>query len=202
MNSTFPYSKIKSQILRDEGVGRLSSKAVELIATCSALFVRDLVDNYCDDASDKQNNNSRKRKSAAGTNTNCIPDDENIIKASHIKKQAKKRPEYGFLNDGTSLDELTEKNAPKYDATRRRKRQKENSKGQKDNPDQSCDSIFKSLPDDAIDGTKNSVVVGGSGGGQQDSEALQEAIEDAQEIASASRGSGLKEIIEDNDDYD
>ena len=31
LSNVFPHSKIKSQILRDEEVGRLSSKAVELI---------------------------------------------------------------------------------------------------------------------------------------------------------------------------
>mmetsp|Transcript_36605 Transcript_36605/g.64169 ORF Transcript_36605/g.64169 Transcript_36605/m.64169 type:complete len:214 (+) Transcript_36605:47-688(+) len=47
MNTVFPPAKIKTQILRDEdnNIGRVTSRAVELIAACSALLVRDLVDN-------------------------------------------------------------------------------------------------------------------------------------------------------------
>jgi len=42
--STFPTTKIKAQILRDEGVGRISSKAIQLIGAASAIFVRELAE--------------------------------------------------------------------------------------------------------------------------------------------------------------
>eukprot|EP00584_Thalassiosira_punctigera_P025550 CAMPEP_0172551084 /NCGR_PEP_ID=MMETSP1067-20121228/36354_1 /TAXON_ID=265564 ORGANISM="Thalassiosira punctigera, Strain Tpunct2005C2" /NCGR_SAMPLE_ID=MMETSP1067 /ASSEMBLY_ACC=CAM_ASM_000444 /LENGTH=43 /DNA_ID= /DNA_START= /DNA_END= /DNA_ORIENTATION= len=43
MDDVFPRSKIRAQILRDERVGCVSSGAIDLIAACSALLVRDLV---------------------------------------------------------------------------------------------------------------------------------------------------------------
>mmetsp|Transcript_27155 Transcript_27155/g.59406 ORF Transcript_27155/g.59406 Transcript_27155/m.59406 type:complete len:279 (+) Transcript_27155:447-1283(+) len=42
--SVFPTSKVKAQILRDDGVGRVSTKAIQLIGACSAVFLRELVE--------------------------------------------------------------------------------------------------------------------------------------------------------------
>ena len=44
LSSVFPVAKIKAQLLRDEGVGRLSGKAVRLIGACSAVFLRELAE--------------------------------------------------------------------------------------------------------------------------------------------------------------
>jgi len=41
--SVFPTSRIKSQIMNDEKVGRLSNKAAEYVGACSALFLQSLV---------------------------------------------------------------------------------------------------------------------------------------------------------------
>eukprot|EP00957_Ditylum_brightwellii_P106973 8161299-Ditylum_brightwellii.AAC.1 len=42
LTTLFPMKKIKAQLQRDEGVGRISTKAIEFIGACSAIFVHDL----------------------------------------------------------------------------------------------------------------------------------------------------------------
>mmetsp|Transcript_25368 Transcript_25368/g.54550 ORF Transcript_25368/g.54550 Transcript_25368/m.54550 type:complete len:235 (+) Transcript_25368:134-838(+) len=149
--NTFPNTKIKAQILQNEDIGRVSSKALELIAACSALFVRHLVDHNGDNdngissnssshqehetstnnsrmqtrqqrkASSQLSNNAKANQLLVGDNAPSGP-----IDLAHVKKQTKQHSEYNDFLDGV-LDGLTEKNAPKYDtAARKRKRTREN----------------------------------------------------------------------------
>mmetsp|Transcript_22865 Transcript_22865/g.47334 ORF Transcript_22865/g.47334 Transcript_22865/m.47334 type:complete len:241 (+) Transcript_22865:37-759(+) len=65
----FPHSKIKAQILRDEEVGRISSKAIELLGACSALFVSDLVRSKAMEVSSSNNTSEMARDSSAQAKT-------------------------------------------------------------------------------------------------------------------------------------
>mmetsp|Transcript_8572 Transcript_8572/g.14879 ORF Transcript_8572/g.14879 Transcript_8572/m.14879 type:complete len:215 (-) Transcript_8572:39-683(-) len=213
MDVIFPSSKIKAQLQShdNDNIGRVSSKAIDLIATCSALFVRDLIDltneENKDDAtktsrmsgpSTTTSRNKRTRRRTRGGETNCngredaplIPKSsastsaEAIVTLDHVKLQTKQRRGYEFL-DGI-LDDVTERNAPKYDALARKRHKRQRIK-QSSQKAAAVGSIIKNCTDnDAVDGG--------------DGIALEEAIVEAQEKSTANDGG--KEIIEDNDDYD
>ena len=202
LSSTFPHSKIKSHVLRDEDVGRLSFKAVELIAACSALFVSDLVRAHHDEDNAEAREKLRKSRkrmspsSLASSSTGVknarkhgfdSDDAAGPIDLARIQSQIKKSG-YEFL-DGV-LDDLTEKNAPKYDVVlRKRERQKKNVKSKA----AACaTSHSKHLPSGVLEGSKHYHDTA------CDECALRDAIEDAQFAPIC----GVKEIIEDDDDYD
>mmetsp|Transcript_27056 Transcript_27056/g.56354 ORF Transcript_27056/g.56354 Transcript_27056/m.56354 type:complete len:235 (-) Transcript_27056:219-923(-) len=151
MDDVFTQSKIKAQIRQEEAIGRVSSKALDLIAACSALFVRDLVEQ--ENGNDNENNNNNKNHGPSNSTTTktrrtrsssrkrkCIDksacakdtpsktnDGPSIINLTHIKKRIDNQPEYEFL-DGVLDESLTENNAYKYDAAaRRRNKAKEKS---------------------------------------------------------------------------
>jgi hypothetical protein len=213
MNTTFPHSKIKAQILLDRDgdtntIGRVSSKAVDLIIACSALFVRDIVDNRNGDSNNCKSttNSSSKAPKEASRNKRRRPDRTlsaavatdvpstlNTVLSLDNIRQNLQRPQYEFL-DGT-LNELTERNAPKYDAiARKRRRQQGKSKSVGETKKlKSRDAVVESI-------MKNDKHDDSGGVDRNAGDALQEAIEDAQEgLESAKEAKG---IIEDDDDYD
>lgn len=178
----FPISKIKAQLLRDDDVGRVSTKAVELIAACSALFVNDLA------RSTKDASHTRKRKSSS--KTNATAKDVTLVTLAQIKKSVKTQKEYGFL-EGV-LDGVTEKNSFRYDAAtaKRRKRLEDNNNTkQKSNSRKKAKSVSK-LPIEASGSDDNEV----------ENTALREAIETS--VTSKTTHGRNRDIIEDDDDYD
>ncbi|KAL7441559.1 hypothetical protein ACHAXM_008129 [Skeletonema potamos] len=182
----FPISKIKAQLLRDSDVGRVSTKAVELINACSALFVSDLA------RSTEASHNVRKRNSTSKTNTTAK--DVTLVTLAQIKKSVKSKKEYTFLSG--VLDGVTEKNAFQYDAAAARKRKRmEDTKNmkQKNNSRQKS----KSVPNPPAE-------AGGTDGSNEvENRALREAIKTETSATSQNTGDGRKrEIIEDEDDYD
>lgn len=78
--STFPTTKVKAQILRDEGVGRISSKAIQLISACSAIFVRELAEAAVLAAAAQENDNDDGQSK-----------DPLSLEASKVKAQGRKR---------------------------------------------------------------------------------------------------------------
>jgi len=211
--NTFPNKKIKAQILRDEDVGRVSSKAIELIAACSALFVRDLVDvgdgagdgkNATTNAPSSRRTSSRKRNSPS-IRTNRIEKDlaglvvPSPIDLQHIKMQAK-RPEYDDFLDGV-LEGITEKGVAmvrKRAMGRKRKRNvdqkqeklsKQNENIGENENKEADESMLKHLP----------LAANEAAGSTCDRNALTEAIDEAQ---GAPVVAGNQEIIEDEDEYD
>ena len=179
----FPISKIKAQILRDDDVGRVSTKAVELIAACSALFVNDL-------ARSTEASHTRKRKSSSKTNT--TDKDATLVTLAHIKKSVKTKKEYSCL-DGV-LDGVTEKSAFQYDAAaaKKRKRLEDNNNTKQKNNSRKKTIAVPKLPAEASGSNDNNVV---------ENRALCEAIETSATSQNAGYG-GERDIIEDEDDYD
>ena len=193
--NAFPHSKIKAQILEDENVGRVSSKAVELISACSALFVRDLVGQDGDTTGGLHGGSvtsTSQDETKVPEGTIGVKDHEHgdeVIDLSGIKRNIIRRPEYNFL-EGV-LDDLTEQNAPKYDAAaRKRKRQRGNPKQQSTNSKNTTNEILSRL---SGENTKANVSESAHG------VAMQEAIMAAQDTSSVQT---TKEIIADNDEYD
>lgn len=196
--NAFPLSKIKAQILENENVGRISSKAIELISACSSLFVRDLVSQdggttgglHRGSTTSVTSNSQDETKVPKGTIG--VKDHEHgdeVIDLSGIKRNVIRRPEYNFL-EGV-LDDLTEQNAPKYDAAaRKRNRQRDNQKQQSTNSKNTTNEILSRLS-----GENTKVDVSDSAHGV----AMQEAIMAAQDTASFQT---TKEIIADDDEYD
>jgi hypothetical protein len=176
----FPISKIKAQLLRDSDVGRVSTKAVELINACSALFVSDL-------ARSTEASHVRKRKSSSKSNTTAK--DVTLVTLAQIKKSRKTKKEYSFL-DGV-LDGVTEKSAFQYDtaAAKKRKRLEDTDNTKQKNNSRKKTKVPK-LPAEARGPDDNNGV---------ENKALREAIETS--AASQNTGDGGK-IIEDEDDYD
>lgn len=179
---TFPISKIKAQLLRDHDVGRVSTKAVELIAACSALFVNDLT-RFSTEVLHTRN----KKKSTSKTSTTSNNNDVTVVTLAHIKKSVKSKKEYLFL-DGV-LDRVSEKSAFQYDAAAAKKRKRmEESNNINENTKQK-----RSVP-------KLPSEVGGSDDNNVENRALREAVETAASLKNDERGNGA--IIEDEDDYD
>src|SRR6056300_510148 len=113
--NTFPITKIKAQLLRDDNVGRVSTKAVELIAACSSLFVNDLVTKSIEKT-------APTRKASSKTKNNETADGVALVTLRQIKKSVKTSQEYSFL-DGV-LDGVSERAAFKYDAAAAKKRKR------------------------------------------------------------------------------
>ena len=179
----FPTSKIKAQLLRDDDVGRVSTKAVELIAACSALFVNELA------RSATEASHTRKRKSSS--KTNATANDVPLVTLAQIKKSVKTQKEYGFL-EGV-LDGVTEKNSFRYDAATAKKRKRledNNNTKQKSNSRKKTKSVSK-LPIEASGAVDNDAV---------GNRALRDAIETS--VTSKATHGQKREIIEDDDDYD
>lgn len=186
---TFPISKIKAQLLRDHDVGRVSTKAVELIAACSALFVNDLT-RFSTEVLHTRN----KKKSTSKTSTTSNNNDVTVVTLAHIKKSVKSKKEYLFL-DGV-LDRVSEKSAFQYDAAAAKKRKRmEESNNINENTKQKSKTSkkTKSVP-------KLPSEVGGSDDNNVENRALREAVETAASLKNDERGNGA--IIEDEDDYD
>lgn len=183
--NTFPITKIKAQLLRDDNVGRVSTKAVELIAACSSLFVNDLVTKSIETAT--------TRKASSKTKNNETADDVALVTLRQIKKSVKTSQEYSFL-DGV-LDGVSERAAFKYDAAAAKKRKRlednNNNTKEKNNSSKKSTSVAK-LPVEARESVDDNNKV--------ENKALREAIE----TASQSNGGAGKgnTIIEDEDDYD
>jgi len=180
----FPISKIKAQLLRDDDVGRVSTKAVELIAACSALFVSDLA------RSTTEASHTRKRKSSS---KNTTAKDGTLVTLAQIKKSVKTQKEYSFLEG--ALDGVTEKSAFQYDAAAAKKRKRlednNNNTKQKNNSRKKTKPGSK-LPAEARGSNNDNDVV--------ENRALREAIETS--VTSQNTHGQNKEIIEDDDDYD
>lgn len=185
--NTFPITKIKAQLLRDDNVGRVSTKAVELIAACSSLFVNDLVTKSIETAP------TRKASSKTKNNETADADDVVLVTLRQIKKSVKTSQEYSFL-DGV-LDGVSERAAFKYDAAAAKKRKRlednNNNTKEKNNSSKKSTSVAK-LPVEARESVDDNNKV--------ENKALREAIE----TASQSNGGAGKgnTIIEDDDDYD
>lgn len=183
----FPISKIKAQLLRDDDVGRVSAKAVELIAACSALFVNDLARSAMSNA---EASHARKKKSSSKTNT--ASKDVTLVTLAQIKESVKTQKEYSFL-EGV-LDGVTEKSAFHYDtaAAKKRKRLEDNQKTKPKNNSRKKTKAASKLPAEATSGSdgKNAV----------ENRALREAIETS--VTSQNTLGNNREIVEDDDDYD
>ena len=184
--NTFPITKIKAQLLRDDNVGRVSTKAVELIAACSSLFVNDLVTKSIETA-------PTRKASSKTKNNDETADDVALVTLRQIKKSVKASQEYSFL-DGV-LDGVSERAAFKYDAAAAKKRKRlednNNNTKEKNNSSKKSTSVAK-LPVEARESVDDNNKV--------ENKALREAIE----TASQSNGGAGKgnTIIEDEDDYD
>ena len=141
--STFPTTKVKAQILRDEGVGRISSKAIQLIGACSAIFVRELAEaavlaaaareNDNDDgqsmASSKVKAKGRKRKLSSSKSTTSKAEGDRpsqiLLTRDHIKdciEQAETK--FDFLH-GVISHNLSAKELPSYGAAYQKKVKRE-----------------------------------------------------------------------------
>ncbi len=229
--NVFPHSKIKAQLLQDENVGRVSSKAIDLIAACSALFVRDLV--APEDDGDSCSGSTRRglatsatvisSSSSRGGNNNVSNDDDDIrggvkknrVDLDCIKRNIRRRSEYFNFLDG-ELDELTEENAPNYDAAaKKRKRRTErlestnrlpkgqssanSSDGRKNNIVSKTDDVYSGANANAITTSFASNDVELPGGvpalSREEKEAIAEAV-------MTTVNNATKEIIQDEDDYD
>ena len=188
--NTFPITKIKAQLLRDDNVGRVSTKAVELIAACSSLFVNDLVAKSIETAPTRKASSKTKNNETADRKT---ADDVALVTLRQIKKSVKASQEYSFL-DGV-LDGVSERAAFKYDAAAAKKRKRlednNNNTKEKNNSSKKSTSVAK-LPVEARESVDDNNKV--------ENKVLREAIE----TASQSNGGGGKgnTIIEDEDDYD
>ena len=184
----FPISKIKAQLLRDDDVGRVSAKAVELIAACSALFVNDLARSAM---STTEASHTRKRKSSSKTNT--AAKDVTLVTLAQIKKSVKTQKEYSFL-EGV-LDGVTEKSAFHYDtaAAKKRKRLEDNQKTKPKNNSRKKTKAASKMPAEAT-------ATGSDGKNAVENRALREAIETS--VTTQNTHGHNKEIIEDDDDYD
>ena len=182
--NTFPITKIKAQLLRDDNVGRVSTKAVELIAACSSLFVNDLVTKSIETTSTRKASSKTKNTDETG--------DVALVTLRQIKKSVKASQEYSFL-DGV-LDGVSERAAFKYDAAAAKKRKRledNNNTKEKNNSSKKSTSVAK-LPVEARESVDDNNKV--------ENKALREAIETAsQSIGGAGKGNA---IIEDEDDYD
>ena len=148
--STFPTTKVKAQILRDEGVGRISSKAIQLIGACSAIFVRDLAEaavsaaaaaaheNDDDDgqskdapslASNKVKAQGRKRKLSSSNSTKSEPESDRpspiLLTRDHIKDCIEQdETKFDFLH-GVISDNISAKEIPSYSAAYQKKVKRE-----------------------------------------------------------------------------
>lgn len=186
--NTFPITKIKAQLLRDDNVGRVSTKAVELIAACSSLFVNDLVTKSIETAP------TRKASSKTKNNETADADDVVLVTLRQIKKSVKTSQEYSFL-DGV-LDGVSERAAFKYDAAAAKKRKRlednNNNTKEKNNSSKKSTSVAK-LPVEARESVDDNNKV--------ENKALREAIETASQSSNGGAGKG-NTIIEDEDDYD
>ena len=145
--STFPTTKVKAQILRDEGVGRISSKAIQLIGACSAIFVRELAEaavsgaeheNDDDDgqskdspslASNKVKAQGRKRKLSSSNSTKPKSEGDRpspkLLTRDHIKDCIEQdETKFDFLH-GVISDNISAKEIPSYGAAYQKKVKRE-----------------------------------------------------------------------------
>lgn len=141
--STFPTTKVKAQILRDEGVGRISSKAIQLIGACSAIFVRELAEaavlaaaareNDNDDgqsmASSKVKAKGRKRKLSSSKSTTSKSEGDRpsqiLLTRDHIKDCIEQdETKFDFLH-GVISDNISAKEIPSYGAAYQKKVKRE-----------------------------------------------------------------------------
>ena len=141
--STFPATKIKAQILRDEGVGRISSKAIQLIGACSAIFVRELAEASAsarenkhegDDESSllllssKVETKGRKRKLSSHNKQQSRSDGdttESILTRDNIKDCIEQdTTKFDFLH-GVLSDHVSAKEIPSYGAAYQKKMRRE-----------------------------------------------------------------------------
>jgi hypothetical protein len=186
MAFVFPQSKIKAQLLLDEDIGRVSSKAVELIAACSALFVSDLVrggDGQEDAPTPSASASCTKKHKQSSKAKPDVTNHPGPINLEYVQNCISK-PEYEIL--GGVLDYLTENNAPKYDAAAKRRRRDKSAREKKSGVSKSAN---KKLTGQLIE---NKTINDG------DDAFLNAAIEEAQGAPAGRR----KEIVEDDDDYD
>ena len=139
LSSIFPTSKIKAQILRDEGVGRVSTKAIHLIGACSGILMRELAEESAADVAAKNAGNrrkpscsssrgvGRKRKIEQSTATQSHADnsakESSALKRDDVKAWIEKdTSSYDFLH-GLLSEQVSAKDTPSYgDAYRNKKR--------------------------------------------------------------------------------
>ena len=150
--STFPTTKVKAQILRDEGVGRISGKAIQLIGACSAIFVRELAEaavsvaaaheNDDDEhepskdspslASNKVKAQGRKRKLSSSNSTKPKSEGDRpspkLLTRDHIKDCIEQieqdETKFDFLH-GVISDNISAKEIPSYGAAYQKKVKRE-----------------------------------------------------------------------------
>lgn len=148
--STFPTTKVKAQILRDEGVGRISSKAIQLIGACSAIFVREVAEaavsaaEHENDDDDGQSKDSpslklvsskvkaqgRKRKLSSSNSTKSKPEELDrpspiLLTRDHIKDSIEQdETKFDFLH-GVISDNISAKEIPSYGAAYQKKVRRE-----------------------------------------------------------------------------
>ena len=148
--STFPTTKVKAQILRDEGVGRISSKAIQLIGACSAIFVRELAEAavsaaaaaaHENDDDDEQSKDSpslasnrvkaqgRKRKLSSSNSTKPKSEGDRpspkLLTRDHIKDCIEQdETKFDFLH-GVISDNISAKEIPSYGAAYQKKVKRE-----------------------------------------------------------------------------
>jgi hypothetical protein len=216
LSSVFPVAKIKAQLLRDEGVGRLSGKAVRLIGACSAVFLRELAE-----ASDGMEASQTEKANSRDTGTRHIKHD--YESAERLERPAKRKaPDpssitleqldtcvntdrirgFDFLV-GTLENNL--KRVPSYGATYRKRIRslpvtkrgggRESSKKGANGGDFSVEGM-SSLHQGG------SVAIGGKSEGKAFEESnLTHAIHMSLELSAASHSAKIGKIIEDDEDY-
>ena len=146
--STFPTAKVKAQILRDEGVGRISSNAIQLIGACSAIFVRELAEAAVLAAAAQENDDDdepskdplsleaskvkaqgRKRKLSSSKSTTSKSEGDRpsqmLLTRDHIKDCIEQdETKFDFLH-GVISDNISAKEIPSYGAAYQKKVKRE-----------------------------------------------------------------------------
>eukprot|EP00978_Attheya_sp_CCMP212_P026659 scaffold88174_cov57-Attheya_sp.AAC.6 len=224
VTDVFPASRIKAQLLKDEGVGKLSAGAVRLIGACSAQFILDLATNAASASlasNAKASCSESKGGAVSSSRAHNILTKEDLCK--HISAHVEK---YDFLEEvvkQTQTESTPNSYGIKSGAKRKRTSSGITAKNGKDKikklgliaekdgdllnesrtkgkspdgyePSQLISVLRADAPLKRVKGKTNSDLPPQ----ELDDEALKEAVKDA---ASANLG-GIREIIEDEDNYD
>lgn len=214
--SIFPSTKIKSHILRDEGVGRISSKAVQLIGACSAIFVRDLARAASQEVAtnpengrtpgtlDEESNTKSSSRSTSRVRNDCgtklhprkrlrttdARTAQVTLDLHHVSRCIESDDaKYDFLHD--LVREVTEESAPSLNESVRKKPKVHGKSAPKktgNSGDRGDLDVMAKIPHGSS---------GRGAGGEVECEALRTVIADALLVPDSHGG-----IVEDDDEYD
>lgn len=228
--STFPITKVKAQILRDEGVGRISSKAIQLIGACSAIFVRELAESAAsaahenDDeqskdspsmASSKVKAQGRKRKLSSSNSTKQKSERDRpspiLLTRDHIKDCIEQdETKFDFLH-GVISDNISAKEIPSYGAAYQKKVRRE-AVGSKQKGKSTTGAVKGKGAGDASSasaaavGASSIITASGtaaaSASSAGDEEALRKVIDASLQNGNGMVGLDHDGIVEDDEEYD